>query len=266
MLKIDQKIFVEYLIKKITRRYSHFKDIIINIISLLFSLVILIIVPTTFKYIIFSFLTYCLTRMLLMYMFKGLSISSIQYMIHYKNLFMHFIVITHFSLLFLASIIDTFKLEFTRESKIVLLDFFDAYYYVLSIVSTVGSNIYPISKGATLFTMILSFTTLLLIVFLFNNLTNKVTIRYEYFKSAENTLSYYYKCFFDLFLEQKISLDEQNKLFEYLIKDFDFNTPNGFSKVYSEMARGLYPIDGIKLRTKRYNVIINEKKYLVRIS
>ena len=266
MLKINCEEFVRNIITKLTKSYGYGLDITINVLSLVFSLFFLIDSDATFKGIVTSFLIYCLTRIVLMHQFGGLSMSSVPYIIHYKNLFMHFVITLHFSLLFLASIINTLKLEFTRESKIISLDFFDAYYYVLSIVSTVGSNIYPVSREATLFTMLLSFITLLLIVFLFNNLTGKITIRYEYFKSAENTLTYYYNRFLDLFTEQKLSIDEQNKLFEYLMENFDFNTPNGYSKIYGEISRGIYPIEGIKLEKKEYTVIINEKKHKISIT
>lgn len=242
---ISKEEFIDKQISKLTDGYSQNLDMILNVISIFISLccsVIMFNKDSELLLFVFSIIVYVISRFFLMFLFKGISISSVPYMIFYIHSKINFFIFLHFITFFFAVLIIYLKLEFTIDGKDIDLSIFQSYYYVFSVITTVGSNIFPKSDEAIFLTMILSFVTFLFIIFMYGTLINKQIIKKSFINSAKEYLAYTYEEFVELFNEKELSEQRKEELLSHLTNHFNFNTPNGHYKVYYEMKRDIYPI------------------------
>ena len=242
---ISKEEFIDKQISKLTDVYSQNLDMILNVISKFISLccsVIMFNKDSELLLFVFSIIVYVISRFFLMFLFKGISISSVPYMIFYIHSKINFFIFLHFITFFFAVLIIYLKLEFTIDGKDIDLSIFQSYYYVFSVITTVGSNIFPKSDEAIFITMILSFVTFLFIIFMYGTLINKQIIKKSFINSAKEYLAYTYEEFVELFNEKELSEQRKEELLSHLTNHFNFNTPNGHYKVYYEMKRDIYPI------------------------
>ena len=235
---ISKEEFIDKQISKLTDGYSQNLDMILNVISIFISLccsVIMFNKDSELLLFVFSIIVYVISRFFLMFLFKGISISSVPYMIFYIHSKINFFIFLHFITFFFAVLIIYLKLEFTIDGKDIDLSIFQSYYYVFSVITTVGSNIFPKSDEAIFLTMILSFVTFLFIIFMYGTLINKQIIKKSFINSAKEYLAYTYEEFVELFNEKELSEQRKEELLSHLTNHFNFNTPNGHYKVYYEM-------------------------------
>lgn len=243
---ITKEQFVSKQMSKLTDGYSPHLDMLLNVVSIIISLYCTFISNnkySEFLLFVFSIVVYIATRFCLMFLFRGISISSyVPYIIYYTRSKINFFIFLHFITLFFASLIIYLKLEFTIDGKDITLSIFQSYYYVFSVITTVGSNIFPKSDEAIFLTMILSLITLLFIIFIYSTLTSNQTVKKSFVNSAKNYLSYTYDRFTELFNGKELTEQRKDELFNYLANNFDFNTPDGYHKIYQEIENDKYPI------------------------
>lgn len=242
---VSKEEFIDKQISKLTDSYTQNLDMILNVISIFISLCCSVIMCNKDSELLlfaFSIILYIFTRFSLMFLFKGISLSSVPYMIFYIHSKINFFIFLHFITFFFAVLIIYLKLEFTIDGKDIDLSIFQSYYYVFSVITTVGSNIFPKSDEAIFLTMILSFVTFLFIIFMYSTLINKQIIKKSFINSAKEYLAYTYEEFVELFNEKELSEQRKEELLSHLTNHFNFNTPNGHYKVYYEMKRDIYPI------------------------
>lgn len=242
---VSKEEFIDKQISKLTDSYTQNLDMLLNMISILISLCCSVIMCNKdgeFLLFIFSIIVYVISRFFLMVLFRGISLSSMPYMIFYIHSKINFFIFLHFITFFFAVLIIYLKLEFTIDGKDISLSIFQSYYYVFSVITTVGSNIFPKSDEAIFLTMILSFVTFLFIIFMYSTLINKQIIKKSFINSVKESLAYTYDQFVELFNEKELSEQKKEELLNYLANHFNFNTPNGHYKVYYEMKRDIYPI------------------------
>lgn len=242
---ITEEVFVSTILNRMTKFYDIKIDFLGNLTAIIISIVFVYQNHSLNIYmlILIGIFSYFISRFVYMLFLNGLSISSTGYFIFYKNAPTDFLVYLHFFTLIFSIIISKFKFEFIQEGKPLSLNFFDSYYYIISIITTVGSNIYPNSNITKIFTMCLSVVTLLLVIFIFDKLSKKNPIKKEFLSSSKSHLSSAYKKFVELFDEQGLSDEGQAKLLIYYMEKFNFNTPDGYHKAYSDMKDKRYPIE-----------------------
>lgn len=237
--------FINKQISKLTDGYSQNLDLVLNMISIIISFYYSLTMynkDSELLLFVFSIILYIFTRFFLMFLFKGISLSSVPYMIFYIHSKINFFIFLHFITFFFAVLIIYLKLEFTIDGKDTNLSIFQSYYYVFSVITTVGSNIFPKSDEAIFLTMILSFVTLLFIIFVYNSLTNKQIIKKSFINSAKESLAYTYDQFVKLFNEKELSEQRKEELLSHLTNHFNFNTPDGHYKIYYQIKEDRYPI------------------------
>lgn len=244
-MEITEEKFIFTILNRMTKFYDLKIDIIGKLIAIIISLVIVYQNDNLniFILILVGIFSYIVTKLMYMLFFQGLSMSSTSYFILYKNAPTDFLMYLHFFTLICSIIISKLKFEFIQEGKILNLSFFDSYYYIISIVTTVGSNIYPNSNISKIFTMFLSIVTLLLVIFIFDKLSKKNTLKKEFVSSSQNHLRNAYRNFIELFNKQGLSEEKKIKLLIFFMEKFNFNTPDGYHKVYGDMVEKRYPID-----------------------
>lgn len=237
--------FIDKQMSKLTDGYSSNLDILLNMISIVISLYYSLTMynkDSELLLFVFSIIVYIFTRFSLMFLFRGISISSVPYMIFYIHSKINFFIFLHFITFFFAVLIVYQKLEFTIDGKDINLSVFQSYYYVFSVITTVGSNIFPKSDEAIFLTMILSLVTLLFIIFIYSTLINKQIIKKSFINSAKEYLAHTYDKFVVLLNEKELTEQRKEEIFSYLANNFDFNTPNGYHKIYQEIKDDKYPI------------------------
>ena len=108
-------------------------------------------------------------------------------------------------------------MEFTIDGKDINLSVFQSYYYVFSVITTVGSNIFPKSDEAIFLTMILSLVTLLFIIFIYSTVINKQIIKKSFINSAKEYLAHTYDKFVVLLNEKELTEQRKEEIFSYLL-------------------------------------------------
>ena len=172
------------------------------------------------------------------YFFHGLSFESTPFYVYYRYSPVDFLKYTYLATCFLSIVISTFSLEFTKGGNTEKLSLIESLYFIIGVISTTGSNIYPASTETEILTIILSACTLFLVIFIFSKLPEIKFNKKIYFKFSEKHLSYNYDKIITLLNESELTEKQKVMVFKYFLERFDFNQPDGTGKVFMEMEKG----------------------------
>lgn len=172
------------------------------------------------------------------FVFKGLSISSLPFFVTHRHGPTDFLTGTYLLVSAIAIAISIFGVDFEKGSTVGPLSLLDAFYYVVGVVSTAGSNIAPASRASQVLSICFSAITLLLAVFFFGQIEKIRTNRKIHFDAARNELEAAYDKITSLITDSSLDDEEKNRVFAYFLDEFNFDQSEGVSVAEMKMRDG----------------------------
>jgi hypothetical protein len=174
------------------------------------------------------------------FFFKGLSVGSTPYFVYYRYGPIDFLKWSYVLVSIAAITISSLGLEFVSEGRVGPLSPLEAFYYVVGVVSTTGSNISPSSTATEVLSIVLSGATLLMVVFLFQHVSNIQLNKKLAFSFSQRRLEYVYDELVGIISESELTDKQKARTFSYFLEEFDFDQPDGTSRIVMRMKEGDY--------------------------
>lgn len=176
--------------------------------------------------------------------FKGFSYSSFTFYVRFRYSPIDFVKILYFCISILAIAISSIGFDFIRNGNVSSLTPLVSFYYVLGVISTTGSDVYPNSNVTEVLSIAFSFLTLYLVVFVFQKsseikLSKKIISTY-----SNNRLDRFYDKLLKICKDKSLTVEQTSNVFNYFITTFNFYTPDGvdFITLQLESGESLYRI------------------------
>lgn len=243
---ISEQEFVEKVKNRVLdNKYSfrvHASSLIFSII-ILFSLFFLILPPYDINHFNFenrlanqfSMFIYIVVSnigllMILMWFIKIAFKASVERGVHfrisYSSMPLEFIKYSYLIISTLSFYISFFELEFAKDAYKTVLSPLEAFYFISSVIFTTSSNIYPSSKYSIVLTILFSIFTVMMVIFVFNQVRN-LTIKKKINFSGEGNINYIYARLINDLERFEFTDDEKKKLLKYFSEDLDYTSDEG---------------------------------------
>lgn len=122
----------------------------------------------------------------------------------------------------LAILISVAEFEFAQGTVVGPLDLLDAYYFVIGALSTLGSSIDPASKASKVVFISLSAFVLLLVIFIFESISDRTTRRIVRVNDDKVGIGNFYSELVRHLRRAKLNDKERRRVLDYFADRFDY--------------------------------------------
>lgn len=170
---------------------------------------------------------------------KGLSISSTPFFVSYRYGPADFLKWMYWLASAIALLISVAGVNYAKSGRVGPLMPLEAFYYVVGVISTTGSDITPASRVAEVLMVILSAVTLLLAVFVFQKIPD-IRVNKKVYFGGGRFLENAYDEITSALDESALTEVQKGKVFKFFLEEFNFDTEDGLAPLMSRMRRGKF--------------------------